>query len=201
MRRMATEIEHLKTDNFPRTEIVRQFSMNAIDGLRDGNKRVFNSRNVNTEAIKPFNMERPSITKLASEPVAFSAYIFGNQKDLRYGQIIIFDSVYINVGDGYNKSSGVFIAPSAGVYFFTWTIYSGGQGITKFGIYKNDAVRYITYSDTEGTENSNSNSGAMVVEMQAHREFVYIRSGMNCTASIISDFYQGVSTFAGWKLF
>nr|XP_022295099.1 heavy metal-binding protein HIP-like [Crassostrea virginica] len=33
-------------------------------------------------------------------------------------RILIFDTVILNVGDGYNSSTGVFCAPSDGMYFF-----------------------------------------------------------------------------------
>ena len=46
----------------------------------------------------------------------------------------------------------------AGIYFFTWTIYSGGNGVTKFYIYVNNDVLGQTFRDTHGIPNYNSDS-------------------------------------------
>ena len=181
VRRMATEIEKIKND-FARTEIV------------------LNSTSLNIEAMKSFNMERHRVTRLASEPVGFYAYMGSDESDPSNHHAIIFDRVVTNEGHGYNKFSGLFTSPSPGLYFFSWTIYSGGHGQTKFNIYVNYSSVDYTFSDTAGTGKYDSHSGSMVVKLQTG-DSVYIRSGMDCTTSIISNSAYGYSTFAGGKLF
>ena len=196
MRRMVTEIENLKTDNFLRTELMSQ-----NEELRENNRNeVLKSRILNTEADKKSKIERPRTIRLALEPLAFYAYMENNEHNPSNHHPIIFNHVQTNEGHGYNELSGVFTAPNPGVYFFTWTIYSGGHGVTRFHIYVNNGVLGYTFGNTDGTDNYDSNSGSMVVRLNTH-DSVYIRSGMDCTTSIISNSYYGRSTFAGWKLF
>lgn len=45
-----------------------------------------------------------------------------SQSHLDRGQNIIFETVLLNVGDGYHDQHGVFIAPVPGIYVFSITI-------------------------------------------------------------------------------
>ena len=195
MRRMVTEIENLKTDNFLRTE-----SMSQNEELRESNRNeVLKSRILTAEADKTSKMELSRTIRVASEPIAFYAQMENDKYPSNY-ETIIFDHVQTNEGQGYDQNSGIFTAPNPGVYFFTWTIYSEGNGVTKFYIMSNSDLWDITYSDTKGTDNYDSDSGSMVVRLNTH-DRVFIRAGRDCTTSIISNSYYGRSTFAGWKLF
>ena len=197
--KMAKEIETLKNAYFPRTEVVRQFLSNKNEGLEEKHKTEgLKFRILSTEEIKPSKMELPRTTGLATE-VVFYANMLYNWQNPPINRTIVFDRVQTNVGNGYNESTGVFTAPSSGVYFFTWTIYSGGNGETQFQIFVNDSIFGHTNSDTKGMDNFNSHSGSMVVHLFAN-DSVFLKSGMNCTASVLSDIFSGTSTFAGWKL-
>ena len=170
-------------------------------GSKKRNKsEVFKARILNTEAIKQSKMEHLRKTRLATEPVAFYAYMTSNLSPPSNGHAIIFDHVQTNAGDGYDAFSGIFRAPSSGIYFFTWTIYSAGHGQTRFHIFVNYAVYGYTFCDTEGTGDYNSDSASMVVHLNTN-DHVYIRTGMDCTTRVISNTNYGISTFAGWKIF
>ncbi|VDI64752.1 Hypothetical predicted protein [Mytilus galloprovincialis] len=57
------------------------------------------------------------------ETVVFSAYRSSTQT-LSNGEKLIFDGVWINVGNGYEPSTGVFKAPQPGLYHFTAVVMS-----------------------------------------------------------------------------
>ena len=59
--------------------------------------------------------------------MAFSAYRDQSVSGLGKKQIVIFDKVLINDGDGYSQTTGVFIAPVDGAYYFTWNTASLGN--------------------------------------------------------------------------
>ncbi|CAG2240727.1 C1QL [Mytilus edulis] len=57
------------------------------------------------------------------DTVAFSAYRSSSQT-LSNGEIVIFDGVWTNVGNGYERSIGVFKAPNRGLYHLTAVVMS-----------------------------------------------------------------------------
>uniref|UniRef100_A0A8W8NP32 C1q domain-containing protein n=1 Tax=Magallana gigas TaxID=29159 RepID=A0A8W8NP32_MAGGI len=53
--------------------------------------------------------------------VAFNAYTSQHLVFKRNTPVnVVYDKLYYNYGDAYNPQSGFFIAPSAGLYIFTW---------------------------------------------------------------------------------
>ena len=56
---------------------------------------------------------------LNHKTVAFTAYMSADVSGLGPRQGNIFDNVITNVGSGYHKAHGYFIAPTDGVYVFT----------------------------------------------------------------------------------
>ncbi|XP_045166920.2 complement C1q tumor necrosis factor-related protein 2-like [Mercenaria mercenaria] len=52
--------------------------------------------------------------------VAFSVSLTSDQNHIGLAQTIKFDNVLLNDGQGYNKHSGVFVAPQGGVYLFAY---------------------------------------------------------------------------------
>ncbi|XP_052765878.1 caprin-2-like [Mya arenaria] len=67
-------------------------------------------------------MSRMGRRSIPETLVAFSAFLGHDQINVDRNEIIIFDSVLVNTGHGYHSSLGSFIAPVAGVYFFTVTL-------------------------------------------------------------------------------
>lgn len=66
--------------------------------------------------------------------VAFHAVLTGHEHpDLGSNQVVIFDSVKLNIGDGYHPNHGLFIAPMDGVYVFSASVLSFVDPKPEFG--------------------------------------------------------------------
>ena len=71
--------------------------------------------------------------------IAFTAYVNdGNGVDVTVGNKVPYDATVINKGNAYNTSTYVFTAPVAGVYWFSFSVWSNNTSSTaRAAFYKN----------------------------------------------------------------
>ncbi|XP_062620906.1 complement C1q-like protein 3 [Saccostrea cucullata] len=78
--------------------------------------------------------------------VAFSAQLPGNLKNVKPFETIKYSSVTLNPGNHYNGKTGVFTAPSPGIYYFSWTILASAKQPFNTAIVVNDSKRWKAYN-------------------------------------------------------
>ncbi len=99
------------------------------------------------EAVSSQNLT--FFTDSSDEKVAFSAHILGDKViSLALGQILAFDQVPTNLGNGYNKDSGSFTAPAAGTYSFSIYFMSDHTAPCRLGIYINGESKCTAFANT-----------------------------------------------------
>jgi hypothetical protein len=111
---------------------------------------------------------------------AFSASR-SQSKSLGPGEIILFDKVWTNVGNGYNPNTGKFTAPKGGLYQISGTVMSASGKVLHVYLSKNDKQTVSLYSGNghvTGTVN-------IVLKLQKG-ETVYMKHH-NKTQTIYSD--------------
>jgi hypothetical protein len=80
-----------------------------------------------------------------NEIPAFSASR-SKSKSLGPGEIILFDKVWTNVGNGYNPNTGKFTAPKSGLYQISGTVMStSGKNVAVY-LFKNDKQTVSLYT-------------------------------------------------------
>ena len=142
-------------------------------------------------------MEHPRISRIALEMVAFYAYMSQKEPNPSLHHALISCVVKTNVGDAMNS------AVCSRLSVFTWTIYTGNYGQTRFHkIYVNHDVFNTTYGESDNNHSDyDSDSGSMTVSVSLNaRDHVYFRSAMSCTTFVHSNNNSARSTFAGWRL-
>ncbi|XP_076115771.1 uncharacterized protein LOC143083404 [Mytilus galloprovincialis] len=145
-------------------------------------KRLIGTGQVNTQTI-----------------TAFYAYLSKNEPHPSNHHQLIFDEVKTNLGNGYSKFTGTFTVPTAGVYVFTYKLYTGNHGAIHFDLLVNDAIYDSTYGETDDVSGDyDSDSGTIVVAVN-QGDNVYLRSYEDCTGTVLG-YRSAKSTFAGWKL-
>jgi len=117
-----------------------------------------------------------------NEIPAFSASR-SQSKSLGPGEIILFDHVWTNVGNGYNPNTGKFTAPKSGLYQISGTVMSASGKTLEVHLFKNDKQTISLYTGSgyaTGTVN-------IVFKLQKG-ETVYMKHRNN-TQTIYSDSY------------
>ena len=130
--------------------------------------------------------------------VAFTAYVNnGSGVDVTVGNKVPYDTTIINKGNGYNTSTYVFTAPVAGVYWFSYSIWSNNtSGVARSGFYKNGTA-YGRSDYPIGTRNQTSaydnDSASSAIELAAN-DTVDIRV-YGATANVF-----GTNYFSGYLI-
>ena len=107
--------------------------------------------------------------------------------------VVTFDDVRVNRGQGYNPSTGVFTAPRKGLYHFSCVIMAHSSHHVHYQLNKNDAVYINGYSNKSGHATSTISD---VIEMKkGDRVFIKHR---NSNSEEITGSHH--STFSGYFL-
>uniref|UniRef100_A0A8C2CP27 C1q domain-containing protein n=1 Tax=Cyprinus carpio TaxID=7962 RepID=A0A8C2CP27_CYPCA len=89
--------------------------------------------------------------------VAFSASLGSNGffGPVNTDVTLVYKNVFINVGDAYQQTTGIFIAPVRGVYYFSFFYHSGTKHGTGLALYRNGKHVALThnYPSTDSPEN------------------------------------------------
>jgi hypothetical protein len=99
--------------------------------------------------------------------VAFAAYVSGGASSSTGGYFPA-DSVWYNIGNGYDTSTYLFTAPVHGIYHMSWSAESGQEGNSTILMCKvNGAVRH----SRQGTVSGLGNQMSLDVELKAGDTF------------------------------
>nr|XP_034314242.1 cerebellin-3 isoform X5 [Crassostrea gigas] len=105
------------------------------------------------------------------EVIAFHARLSTNLRNLKDKDVVVFGTVTLNTGKGYNPTTGKFTAPSRWHYSFTWTIstYPGASFNTQLVI----NGKPVSYSHVNGkTAGNNYETGSSTVILKMEKKDV-----------------------------
>ena len=140
-----------------------------------------------------------------NHPVAFSAYLTHLDQGPAIGKLreIVYDKIETNIGNGYDKFSGTFSAPSDGVYAFTWTVFTFGSssnaGEIETELIINGQIHGTIHADTEVTNDDDSATG-FVIKMLVKDDIVFIRSTDRFVPQGVLTNGHMRWTFSGWLI-
>ena len=142
--------------------------------------------------------------------MAFYAYYSNHFTSLSKGSAFVYDTVETNLGNGYNKTSGIFTAPTSGLYAFTWTLHVAGEDVIKsnspsqYGemiavLKQNEAKKGAIVADTEVKYDTGSATGFVLLETNSGDQF-QITSEWDGQGDVYSDDTFGRTTFSGFRV-
>lgn len=137
---------------------------------------------------------------VSGQAVAFYAVMSHDEIAPSAHHTLVFDNVKANVHGAYNQYSGIFTAPQAGFYVFTFSIHMGCHAYASFEVVKNADVEGAVFLDVEEACDSEQVTWTTVSELGVG-DIVYVRT--QSTRKIKGDILSnphGMSSFAGWLL-
>ncbi|XP_056298969.1 caprin-2-like [Pseudoliparis swirei] len=157
-----TQILELKNQDFgAMTEKMRAMETR----LKDSETRLTESETrlteCETQILELRNKER---TK-----VAFSAAIGGESRAIgpfTTDKTLIYKREITNIGSAYSTFSGIFTAPIAGVYYFTFSYHAGGNNLVHLNLYKNNQVLVTAFDHQTVYDNADNGGNAVFVQLQ-----------------------------------
>uniref|UniRef100_K1Q7S2 Caprin-2 n=1 Tax=Magallana gigas TaxID=29159 RepID=K1Q7S2_MAGGI len=131
-------------------------------------------------------------------PVAFYGYMSTSMTNIGGHHPLVFDVIKTNSGNGLHPSTGVFTAPSSGLYVFTWTIRVDGNSYHSVELVVNGQEVGAVFDNTGSGEYDMSST--TVVTHVNQGEDVFLRTRVDSNQGLIFSSAYGYSSFSGWKL-
>uniref|UniRef100_A0A3Q2D0W3 C1q domain-containing protein n=1 Tax=Cyprinodon variegatus TaxID=28743 RepID=A0A3Q2D0W3_CYPVA len=129
--------------------------------------------------LKEFKKQEALETRLnenETQKVAFSAATGGNGAcgPFTTHTTIIYRKVITNVGNAYNQNTGIFVAPVAGIYYFTFFYHAGGNQPVSLALMKNNELIVTAYDLKSSYDGSDNGGNAAFLQLQ-QGDHVYMR--------------------------
>lgn len=142
----------------------------------------------------------PPSPDITEQPVAFYAYMNSyHASSLPSHVTLVFDTVQLNDGNGYNKHDGVFITPRTGVYAFHWSIKIAAHSWASVEIVVNGTPIGCAATESQRVGDWHTGSELVVTHVNAG-DHVFLRTQENVVGYLMSN-SRARTSFSGWLLY
>ncbi|XP_074480479.1 complement C1q-like protein 3 [Sebastes fasciatus] len=128
--------------------------------------------------------------------VIFSAATGGGDRHIgpfNTDTTLIYRTVITNIGNAYSPSTGIFVAPVAGAYYFTIFLHAGGSNTAALFLYRNNHYMLMTHDFPTNADRADTGGNAVLLQLQRGDQ-VYVRMAAH-THVWGSDYH---TTFSGF---
>ncbi|XP_028261664.1 cerebellin-1-like [Parambassis ranga] len=106
--------------------------------------------------------------------------------------ILIYRRVIVNVGGAYSNFTGIFAAPVAGVYYFSFFFHAGGENKVKLLLYKNGDIIVEAQENYSWYDTADNGGNAVFLELQrGDQVYVLLVAGAHVWGSDYSTTFSG----------
>uniref|UniRef100_A0A3Q2D0V9 Complement C1q tumor necrosis factor-related protein 3-like n=2 Tax=Cyprinodon variegatus TaxID=28743 RepID=A0A3Q2D0V9_CYPVA len=197
----------LAQDGFPETEVTAETEscfpnmckfLKEFGAIKEKQKTMETSMNEKQEALETKLKETEKLVlelkEKEAQKVVFSAAAGGSGSigPFTTDTTIIYRTVITNVGNAYNQHTGIFAAPVAGTYYFTFFYHAGGSEAVSLALMKNNEVIVTAYDHKTSHDGADNGGNAAFLQLQ-QGDHVYMRLGPN--TNVWGDSH--ITTFSG----
>lgn len=111
----------------------------------------------------------------------------GSSKTYQKVSVWIYDRVVTNVGNAYSPSTGIFVAPTDGIYQFNWYTLSNPQVMSHAGLFVNGVIKARQASNNNGGTNQFITADSSIALLLNKGDEVYIMDVVGYTANLRSQ--------------
>lgn len=134
-----------------------------------------------------------------SSSVAFYAQLTIPKKNIGQHHSIVFDRIITNVGNEYNKHTGVFTATQNGIYAITFTLFLERSSYFGVDIFKSSEIVSEIFTDHRGPSFCGTTPVSVITLNAGDTVFVRTSSNYVVHGNVFADEYIR-SSFGGWKI-
>ena len=131
---------------------------------------------------------------LEKQVVAFDVRLTNDVNNLATNGQVVFGTVDLNEGKGYNPSNGLFSAPASGVYVFDWTTMTQKGKTVYTSLVVNDKKKSWNYCNDTASKTFRTCSKMTVVKLKQGDK---VSIGVFTGPAYIYHYY---TSFSGYKL-
>ncbi|KAL3882710.1 hypothetical protein ACJMK2_029023 [Sinanodonta woodiana] len=154
----------------------------------------------NKPSIKAMSSHKPGISRregrgIPMKQIAFCATIvnLNGLGPVHEHEIVLFDTVLHNEGNGFNKQTGIFTCPLSGIYFFTGSLMTKHGYSSEVHLVVNGEIKGNSYADEANSWDQGSISS--IVRCEAGQNvWISVYYG----SYIHGDYYTSFSGFLLW---
>ncbi|XP_060573147.1 complement C1q tumor necrosis factor-related protein 5-like [Ruditapes philippinarum] len=169
----------------------------ALEEKEDQLENIFDELKINL-TMKVGN-EMDSLAKLKETVLQPSiAFHVHNVKDFvldTTNEVLVFESIITNEGSGYDKTTGIFTAPIAGVFFFSVHVCTTKAKFSPIGLVLNGT--FIAKSVNRDDDNHTCGSVSAIVKMKPEGKVWVTCTASSSTYVLKGDDANHMNTFSG----
>ncbi|XP_069108610.1 complement C1q tumor necrosis factor-related protein 3-like [Argopecten irradians] len=146
--------------------------------------------------LKESMKQKPNISRYNRQlqnsfGVAFSAELGSDLHSIAIGAPIVYSHVNLNLGNAYDNTDGIFVAPVAGVYCFYWNLFTDSSSAFDSSLYSSKGRL------ADGYSHSASTGGNLVTAQLDRGDHVWVRK----TDHYGNYLHERFTTFSGFLLY
>ncbi|ROL43544.1 Cerebellin-4 [Anabarilius grahami] len=142
-------------------------------GATETQLKALETRLANSEArIEEMKKEYQDRTKVAFSVSLGSNSFFG---PVDTDSTLVYKNVFINVGDAYNRDTGIFTAPVQGVYYFSFFYHCSSSHGTMLDLYRNKKLEVVSAHHKNDGHAENGGSGLTLLLEKGDQVYIVLR--------------------------